>query len=137
MSTEYSGPHWAAGNPDRLKETISPAPVQAPESRLSFLDRRGDYEAGLETLRPAEMSGKKTFAAQHNEREIKDVIAGFRSVRNELLRLLAGYQPETFERTALHPRLGKSMRLCDMIFFMAEHDDYHLAIIDEMIKAAS
>ncbi len=102
-----------------------------------FLGRLDDYEARLEVLKAAEMSGKRTFAAQHNERDIKDVLVGFRTVREELLQRLAGYQPEDFGRSALHPRLEKTMRLCDMMFFLAEHDDYHLAIIGEMINAAS
>ncbi len=102
-----------------------------------FLGRLDDYEAGLETLRPAEMSGKRTFAAQHNEKDINDVVAGFAAVRKEFLQRLAGYQPEVFGRAAWHPRLEKTMRLCDMMFFLAEHDDYHLAVIDEMTRTGS
>jgi predicted short-subunit dehydrogenase-like oxidoreductase (DUF2520 family) len=31
-------------------------------------------------------------------------------------------------RTSLHPRLKRPMRLIDLCFFVAEHDDHHLAI---------
>jgi hypothetical protein len=41
---------------------------------------------------------------------------------------------ETFASVAHHPRLNVPMRLVDMIFFQAEHDDFHLARISELIR---
>ena len=38
-----------------------------------------------------------------------------------------------FGRTLLHPRLKQPMRLVDHLYFVAEHDDHHLAKIWEMI----
>jgi hypothetical protein len=35
----------------------------------------------------------------------------------------------------LHPRLKQPMRLVDHLYFVAEHDDYHLARIWEMIES--
>ena len=32
-------------------------------------------------------------------------------------------------RTALHPRLETPMRMMDLFYFVAEHDDHHLARI--------
>ena len=34
----------------------------------------------------------------------------------------------------LHPRLKQPMRLVDHLYFVAEHDDHHLAKIWEMIS---
>ena len=34
-----------------------------------------------------------------------------------------------FPRSATHPRLGVPMRLVDLMLFIAEHDDHHLAAI--------
>jgi hypothetical protein len=34
----------------------------------------------------------------------------------------------------LHPRLNQPMRVVDLLFFVAEHDDYHLARISELIR---
>jgi hypothetical protein len=39
-----------------------------------------------------------------------------------------------FGRVLVHPRLKAPMRLVDHLFFMAEHDDHHLAIIWGMIR---
>jgi hypothetical protein len=36
----------------------------------------------------------------------------------------------------VHPRLGTPMRLVDMMFFVAEHDDHHLATITELARAS-
>lgn len=35
--------------------------------------------------------------------------------------------------TALHPRLRVPMNLVDHAFFVAEHDDYHLTRITELL----
>jgi hypothetical protein len=43
-------------------------------------------------------------------------------------------QPDFFGRTLLHPRLKQPMRLVDHLFFVAEHDDHHLAKIWELIS---
>jgi hypothetical protein len=37
------------------------------------------------------------------------------------------------ERTAHHPRLDRPMRLVDMCYFAAQHDDHHLAAIHERL----
>jgi hypothetical protein len=36
---------------------------------------------------------------------------------------------------ALHPRLKVNMRLVDMLYFQAEHDDYHLTRISELRRS--
>jgi hypothetical protein len=36
------------------------------------------------------------------------------------------------ERAAKHPRLGKPMRLIDLVLFVAEHDEHHLARITQL-----
>ena len=40
-----------------------------------------------------------------------------------------------FARSALHERLGVTMRLIDMCFFQAEHDDYHLARTQTLLRS--
>jgi hypothetical protein len=39
---------------------------------------------------------------------------------------------EVFARPALHPRLNVNLRLVDLLFFIAEHDDYHLTRMSEL-----
>jgi hypothetical protein len=47
---------------------------------------------------------------------------------------LEGLDPELFARSAVHPRLNVPMRLVDFVFFQAEHDDYHLSRINELLR---
>ena len=50
---------------------------------------------------------------------------------------LDSLEAEVFGRIALHPRLNVQMRLVDMLFFQAEHDDYHLTRISELLRTSS
>jgi hypothetical protein len=36
--------------------------------------------------------------------------------------------------SAHHPRLNKQMRIIDIAYFTAEHDDHHFAMISEIRK---
>ena len=46
---------------------------------------------------------------------------------------LGTFEPDVFARTSLHPRLKQPMRLADHLYFVAEHDDHHVAKIWELI----
>jgi hypothetical protein len=60
------------------------------------------------------------------------VMASLSHVRSALVELLEALPPEVFSRVAVHPRLKLSMRLVDLVCFVAEHDDYHLARVSEI-----
>jgi hypothetical protein len=47
---------------------------------------------------------------------------------------LEKFEPDLFARSMLHPRLKQSMRLVDHLYFVAEHDDHHMATIWEIIR---
>jgi hypothetical protein len=96
--------------------------------------RLDEYLAGNDTLHAADMSNRKTYEASHNEVSVNTILTAFRAARHELVDRLEGLDAEIFARSALHPRLNVRMRLVDMLFFQAEHDDYHLARISELKK---
>lgn len=98
------------------------------------MQRIDEYLAGNTTLHAADMSNRKTFEAHHNEVPIGSILKAFRTARQEIVDRLESFEPEVFARSALHPRLNVQMRLVDMLFFQAEHDDYHLARISELKK---
>ena len=98
------------------------------------LQRIDEYLAGNATLHAADMSNRKTFEAHHNEISVGSILKAFRTARQSIVDRLESFDPEVFERSALHPRLNVQMRLVDMIFFQAEHDDYHLVRISELKK---
>ena len=94
--------------------------------------RIDEYLAGSSALHAADMSNRKTYDASHNDVSVETILKAFRTAREEIVNRLESFDAEIFERSALHPRLNVPMRLVDMLFFQAEHDDYHLARISEL-----
>jgi hypothetical protein len=99
-----------------------------------FNGRLDDFDRSLPALRAADMTNRKTQEASHNERTIESVLAGFRGARSKMIDRLEGSDAAYFSRTALHPRLNKPMRVVDMLYFQAEHDDFHLTRITELLR---
>src|SRR3984885_5328543 len=100
-----------------------------------FAGRFEDYERSLEKLRAADLLNQKTHQAQHNSRTAAEILREFRQGRLALVARLESQPPGYFRRTALHPRLNTPMRVTDLLYFVAEHDDHHLARISELLRA--
>jgi uncharacterized damage-inducible protein DinB len=133
------------GTPARLEALIAEIPaarwtrrpgdawsIQEHVGHLSDLEalhegRLDDYRAGLATLRAADMTNRKTHEAAHNDTPMADLLARFRTVRARFVAQLEPMDAATVGQAALHPRLGKPMRVIDLAQFVAEHDDHHLA----------
>lgn len=96
--------------------------------------RLDEYLAGATVLHAADMSNRKTFDADHNQVSMAAILTDFRGQRTHLVTPLDNLPLETFASVAHHPRLNLPLRLVDMVFFQAEHDDYHLARISEVIR---
>ncbi|MGH8005311.1 MAG: DinB family protein [Limisphaerales bacterium] len=141
------------GTPIRLEEMTKTMPkniltVQL-DGRWSILENIGhlgdieelhdgrldDYKAGLSTLRPADLQNLKTKEANHNSTELETLLVRFRKSRKRFLEKLETFSNEDLARVSLHPRLKQPMRVVDMCYFMAEHDDNHLARISEIAHA--
>jgi len=101
------------------------------------LQRLDDYEAGRDTLIAADMTNRKTHEANHNADSIESILARFRRERMEFVRRLDAYDEAIVQRQALHPRLNQRIRVIDLVFFIAEHDDHHLARISELKRLLS
>lgn len=98
--------------------------------------RLDELEAGVATLHAADMSNRKTWDAGHNLRPVAGVLADFRRRREATVARVEPWPPEAFARTSLHPRLQAPMRAVDLLYFQAEHDDYHLSCITELLGKA-
>ena len=140
------------GTPARLEELLAGLPSDTLTTQLdgrwsmqenaghlldleSLVSQRIDeYLAGSSALHAADMSNRKTYDASHNDVSIDTILKAFRTARQEIVHRLESFDEEIFGRSALHPRLNMPMRLVDMLFFQAEHDDYHLARISELKK---
>jgi uncharacterized damage-inducible protein DinB len=97
-------------------------------------NRLDDYEAGRGTLHAADVENRKTHEADHNSNSIENILVSFRAERMEFARRLDEYDEAFVQKTAIHPRLQMEIRVLDLIFFIAEHDDHHLSRISELIR---
>lgn len=100
-----------------------------------WLSRLEDYVADRALLTPADLSNRKTDDANHNARPLEEILTGFRAAREILLNHIGELEPSLVARSIPHPRLKTPMRLVDHLYFVAEHDDHHLARIWELVSA--
>jgi uncharacterized damage-inducible protein DinB len=96
--------------------------------------RVDDFSSGRAELTVADLMNRGTTEANHNARPPAEILAAFRAARVRLLERAALVDPANSDRTLLHPRMKKPMRLVDHLYFVAEHDDHHLAWIWEMTR---
>ncbi len=89
---------------------------------------------GKAVLVAADMSNRKTHEAHHNDLDIRALCAELRSERAKLVVQFDGLGESDWARESLHPRLNQPMRIVDIAYFTAEHDDYHLGRIGELIR---
>jgi uncharacterized damage-inducible protein DinB len=101
-----------------------------------WMARVNDYLSDAPQLTAADLSNRKTHDAQHNNRAVDEILAQFRRERLELVNRVAKADAIALARTLPHPRLKTPMRLVDHLYFVAEHDDHHLAAIWQLIGAA-
>ena len=94
-----------------------------------WLGRVDDLLSGEERLRPADLQNRATWEANHNARPLEEILAEFRRRRAVLIERLEGLGEGELRASALHPRLEQPMTVVDLCFFVAEHDDHHLATI--------
>ncbi len=92
-----------------------------------------DMYNGVEELRAADLENKKTYQADHNARPMVFLLAAFRKQRAALIERLDNMKEDDFALSARHPRLVQPMRMMDLLFFTAEHDDHHLASITHLM----
>jgi len=96
--------------------------------------RVGDFLSGKELLTAADLRNTKTNEADHNKATLEELVDRFSTARSKLIGKVAGLDEATALRTSLHPRLRTPMRLVDHLFFVAEHDDHHLAKLRELLR---
>jgi uncharacterized damage-inducible protein DinB len=124
--------------PERLTGTGSRWSAQENIGHLLDLEplwsgRVEDVLAGEEVMRAADLQNRATHEAGHDSRELAGLLSDFRGARMQLVATLADLEPEVLERTALHPRLRQPMSIVDLMHFVAEHDDHHLAEISRLL----
>jgi uncharacterized damage-inducible protein DinB len=101
-----------------------------------WLARVNDYVAAKDQLTAADLTNRKTHEANHNGRPLEQILTEFRTAREALLKRVNELDASLYPRAILHPRLQTRLRLVDHLYFVAEHDDHHLAAMWELLSGA-
>ena len=135
------------GTPARVEEMLNGVPrdrlvsrrdekwtIQEQVGHLLDLEslwrtRVDDFIEAKPQLTAADLQNRKTHEANHNARGIAELLIEFRTTRGVLVTKLDSLDHAMFSQTLLHPRLQQPLRLVDHLYFVAEHDDHHLAKI--------
>ncbi len=129
--------------------TVSPRHLtDKPEGEWSLLEHVGhlmdlepiwserteDILTGKQMMREADIANVKTHNETHDYVYVGKILAGFKYKRLAYVEQLSGLTEADMEKTALHPRLKIPMKIIDLAYFAAEHDDHHLAKMTAIAK---
>jgi uncharacterized damage-inducible protein DinB len=157
---ELGFPEWMApffierfsGTPARLADKLSNVEkqinIRPSDDKWSIQEHAGhllkaeelwwkrftEFADGASDLTAADMTGKRVWEADFNSMELSVILDEFRKSREKLVKFLFDKEYEYFSYSAFHPRLKTDMTPVDLIYFACEHDDYHLAVITDMLK---
>ena len=84
-------------------------------------------------LSPADMKNRATEDAGYDDMPIGDILDAFRITRSALVAGFESLDEAQLTHAAHHPRLHQPMSAIDLAFFVAEHDDHHVAHMTEML----
>ena len=99
-----------------------------------WLQRVRDLVEGRADLAPADLQNRATHDADHDAISLPQLVARFDTARRALVDAMRTLPDDDLERFARHPRLGTPMRVVDLAYFVAEHDDHHLARLRELLQ---
>ncbi len=158
-SFEFNLPAWQfpnlvarlCGTPARLDELVRSLPKDRLTARPGgqwsiqenvghlldleplWLGRVEDVLSGKARLRDADLTNRKTDEAHHNDRPIGDLLDEVRAARTRLVTRVEALDEASIQRAAIHPRLEQPMRILDLVYFVVEHDDHHIATVRRLL----
>lgn len=86
------------------------------------------------TLTPTDLNNSATSEAGFNQFDITTLLQRFSEERRQTLSLLESININDHTHASLHPRMQQPMRMIDILYFTAEHDDHHITVIREIVK---
>lgn len=145
---EFNGLIQRLGNsPFKLSDLVADMPVEIQsikiESKWSIKENIGhlivleplwrarvlDIKEQREVMSPADLSNTLTNDSDFNSTELEKLLRDFESERGKTLELLSSLLPYDLTKTSMHPRLSQPMRVVDLMYFVAEHDQHHFDTI--------
>src|SRR5215831_7582576 len=73
--------------------------------------RLNEFLEGKKELSPADMKNEKTTTANHNSKNIGELVGLFSTTRHAFAHRISGLNDEILQRTSFHPRLKRNIRL--------------------------
>jgi uncharacterized damage-inducible protein DinB len=104
-----------------------------PDIESLWFERLQQIIADNPDMKVADLANRKTHEAPHDSKTFGELIAEFKPQREKFVAGLRILKDEDLEKTSLHPRLKTPMKVVDLAFFVAEHDDHHLAQVTSLI----
>jgi uncharacterized damage-inducible protein DinB len=98
-----------------------------------WLGRLDDLINKLPELRVTDLTNQQTHQANHDATALNVLLERFSELRQQFVNKLIDLDDAQLLNSSLHPRLKTPMRIIDLAYFVAEHDDHHLASIRESI----
>ena len=88
-------------------------------------------------MSPADLSNIATDEMNFNTFSLPELISTFTGQRTKTIAFLGDLQENDFTKRSAHPRLQRPMRIIDLMYFVAEHDQHHLNAILNIINKSS
>lgn len=141
----------ARGTPHRLRALLQHRAPEALSLRLSgtwsvmehighlitLQDRFEERVTDFELLRPRlcviDLSDQERTLAGHRQRDLGDVLEELHLKRMAFLRRVERLPQASLSHVAAHPCKDRPMRPMDMLLWIAEHDDHHLATLRALV----
>ncbi|MEP6572590.1 MAG: DinB family protein [Gemmatimonadota bacterium] len=99
-----------------------------------WMERIEDVATGAPSMHPADLDNHKTENAHHNGRDLREILDEFQTARLDMVGQLELAEATDWSRSALDSQLHSAMRLIDLAYYIAEHDDHHLATMTELLR---
>lgn len=97
-----------------------------------WIGRVEDILARKPIMQQADLTNQATHDARFNDQSVRSVLDSFKNLRSTFLDCLRRIDSSQWAAASEHPRLKTPMRVVDLCYFVAEHDEYHLARIKEL-----
>src|SRR5690606_37247264 len=85
-------------------------------------------------LSPADLSNSLTNEMNFNPQLLQNLLNTFSVERNKTLEYLMTLEQNDFSKTSIHPRLKRSMRIIDLMYFVSGHDQHHFKFLQDRCR---
>lgn len=116
-----------------IKENIGHLQLLEPLWQIRFKEIKN----GISEMSPADLSNIATDEMNFNTFSLPELISTFTGQRTKTIAFLGDLQENDFTKRSAHPRLQRPMRIIDLMYFVAEHDQHHLNAILNIINKNS